>query len=170
MTIAFEIGCSLFDSSEYATSINSDSEIPSAGITSVTFIIPVVIVPVLSKATIWVRPACSSDAEVLKRIPDFAAIPFPTMIATGVARPSAHGQLITRTETARAIAYPKVSPTKIHAANVTSAIRITTGTKTPETLSAIFAIGAFVAEASLTMRIISESVVSSPTRVARQTM
>lgn len=43
---------------------------------------------------------------------------------------------------------------------------ITAGTNTPETLSAIFAIGAFVAEASLTILIICERVVSSPTLVA----
>ena len=52
--------------------------------------------------------------------------------------------------------------------NVTTAMQMTVGTNTPETLSAIFAIGAFVAAASLTMRIIWESVVSSPTRVASQ--
>ena len=43
---------------------------------------------------------------------------------------------------------------------------ITIGTNTPETLSATFAIGAFVAAASLTSRIICESAVSSPTRTA----
>ena len=50
---------------------------------------------------------------------------------------------------------------------VMTAIVMTTGTNTPETLSAIFAMGAFVAAASLTMRMICERVVSSPTRVAR---
>ena len=45
---------------------------------------------------------------------------------------------------------------------------ITAGTNTPETRSATFAMGAFVAAASLTMRMICESVVSSPTREARQ--
>ena len=49
---------------------------------------------------------------------------------------------------------------------VITAILITAGTKTPETLSAIFAIGAFVAAASLTILIIWERVVSSPTLVA----
>ena len=44
---------------------------------------------------------------------------------------------------------------------------MTTGTKTPDTLSAIFAMGAFVAAASDTILMIWESVVSSPTRVAR---
>ena len=43
---------------------------------------------------------------------------------------------------------------------------MTTGTNTPETLSATFAIGAFVAAASLTSRIICDSAVSSPTRDA----
>ena len=45
---------------------------------------------------------------------------------------------------------------------------MTTGTNTPDTLSASFAIGAFVAEASLTMRIILERAVSPPTWVALQ--
>ena len=43
---------------------------------------------------------------------------------------------------------------------------MTVGTKIPETRSAIFAIGALVAAASLTILMIWESVVSSPTRVA----
>ncbi len=51
---------------------------------------------------------------------------------------------------------------------VTAAMPITVGTNTPATLSAVLAMGAFVAAASLTMRMICESVVSSPTPVARQ--
>ena len=51
---------------------------------------------------------------------------------------------------------------------VTAAMPITVGTKTPATLSAVLAMGAFVAAASLTMRMICESAVSSPTPVARQ--
>lgn len=47
------------------------------------------------------------------------------------------------------------------------AIVITAGTNTPDTLSAIFAMSAFVAAASETICIICESVVSSPTLVAR---
>ncbi len=43
---------------------------------------------------------------------------------------------------------------------------MTTGTNTPDTLSATLAIGAFVAAASLTICIICERVVSSPTLVA----
>ena len=44
----------------------------------------------------------------------------------------------------------------------------TAGTKIPDTLSAIFAIGALVAAASLTILIIFERLVSSPIRVASQ--
>ena len=50
--------------------------------------------------------------------------------------------------------------------NTMTAITITAGTNTPETLSAILAIGAFVAAASLTICMIREKVVSSPTRLA----
>ena len=89
------------------------------------------------------------------------------MIATGVANPSAHGQLITSTEIPLASANPAVSPARSHPITVTTAIVITAGTNTPETLSAIFAIGAFVAAASDTICIICDKVVSSPTLVAR---
>ena len=103
----------------------------------------------------------------MKRMPCFAPTPFPTIIATGVASPRAHGQEITSTVTARSIANAAVSPAMSHTAAVTTAIPITTGTNTPDTLSAIFAIGAFVAAASLTICIILDSEVSFPTRVAR---
>ncbi len=89
------------------------------------------------------------------------------MIATGVASPSAHGQLITRTVIALAIANPISPPAISHPVNVMPAIIITVGTNIPDTLSAILAIGAFVDAASETVLIIFESVVSSPTRDAR---
>ena len=91
-------GCSLFASRSKAACRSSCSPMPSAGRISVTFGSPRVIVPVLSRATTWMRPASSRDSAVLNKIPFFAPIPFPTMIATGVASPSAQGQLITRTE------------------------------------------------------------------------
>ena len=103
-TIAFASGCSLFASSANARLNNSLSEIPSAGTISVTFGVPFVMVPVLSSATIWTFPVSSSETAVLNKIPFFAPSPFPTMIATGVASPSAHGQLMTRTEMPRASA------------------------------------------------------------------
>ena len=90
------------------------------------------------------------------------------MIATGVASPSAHGQLITRTEIPLASANPTVCPAISQTMIVIAAIAMTAGTNTPDTRSAIFAIGAFVAAASLTIWMIWESVVSSPTLVASQ--
>ena len=64
---------------------------------SVTFGSPLVIVPVLSRAAIFIFPVSSSEAAVLKRMPFFAPTPLPTMTATGVASPKAHGQLMTST-------------------------------------------------------------------------
>ena len=95
-------------------------------------------------------------------------MPLPTIIATGVASPRAHGQLMTRTLIARASAKLNGRPEISHATPATKAIAITVGTNTLDTLSAIFAIGAFVAEAFSTISIIWLSVVSSPTRVASQ--
>ena len=125
-------------------------------------------VPVLSTATIFVFPVCSSAVAFLKRIPFDAPLPEPAIIATGVARPRAHGQLITSTEIPRANENPTVSPTRSHTVMVTNAIARTMGTNTPETLSAILAMGAFVAAASVTAFIIPASAVSVPTFVARQ--
>ena len=88
------------------------------------------------------------------------------MIATGVARPKAHGQEITSTEIALASANAHVSPAISHPIIVINAVMMTKGTKYPDTVSAIRAIGAFVAAASLTILIIWESVVSSPILVA----
>ena len=76
------------------------------------------------------------------------------MIATGVASPSAQGQLITRTEIPLASANPTLSPANIHTTNVIAAITMTAGTKIPDTRSATFAMGALVAAASLTIWII----------------
>ena len=101
-------------------------------------------------------------------MPFLAPTPLATIIATGVARPSAHGQLITSTDIARARAKPAPRPAASHMISVKTAIPITTGTNIPETLSAILAIGALVAAASLTILIIWARVVSSPTLSALQ--
>ena len=78
-------------------------------------------------------------------------MPLPTIIATGVARPRAQGQEMTRTEmplaSANAIPFPARSQMMV----VTTAMAMTAGTNTPETRSAILAIGALVAAASLTI-------------------
>ncbi len=164
---AFARGCSLFFSRAQASRKRASSVNPGAGRISVTLGSPLVIVPVLSRATISIFPVSSRDTAFLKRMPFLAPIPFPTMMATGVANPRAQGQLITRTEIPRARAKPKLSPAISHTRAVTAATAITAGTKMPDTLSATLAIGALVAAASLTMRMIWERVVSSPTFVAR---
>ena len=159
-------GCSLFFSSAAARVSSSSLVTPSAGSTSVTTGSPLVMVPVLSSATICTRPAISSEAAVLNSTPCFAPMPLPTMMATGVARPSAQGQLITSTEMARPSAWPTSGSISIQTTKVMTAMEITAGTKMPLTRSATLAMGAFVAAASDTMRMIWLSVVSSPTRVA----
>ena len=177
---ALERGCSLFDSSAPAilsntvSSLSVSDDIPAGrdvpslniGMISVTTGVPFVMVPVLSNTTMSALPVCSSDTAVLNSIPFLAPTPFPTIIATGVASPRAHGQLMTSTEMALATANPAVCPMTIHMIKVNTAIPMTTGTNTPDTLSAILAMGALVDAASFTIRIICESVVSSPTLTA----
>ena len=112
---------------------------------------PWVMVPVLSRATICVFPVSSRDMAVLNKMPFLAPSPLPTMMATGVARPRAQGQLITSTDIPLARENPAPCPASSHAAVVIRAIRMTTGTNIPDTLSATLAIGALVAAASLTI-------------------
>ena len=146
--------------------INFSASIFTATI-SVTTGLPWVIVPVLSNTTVFTLWAISSASPDLIRMPFSAPLPVPTIIATGVARPSAQGQEITRTVMPQDRANSNVAfKRKYHTRKVTAAIPITTGTNTPAILSAIWAIGAFDALASSTRRIIWENVVSSPTFVA----
>ena len=84
-------------------------------------------------------------------MPFFAPMPFPTIIATGVASPNAHGQLMTSTEIPLASANPILCPASSHTTIVITAIVMTAGTNTPDTRSATLAIGALVAAASLTI-------------------
>ena len=140
--------------------------ISEAVIISVTLGFPSVIVPVLSSATTLIFPVFSKACEVLNKIPFLAPIPFPTMIATGVARPRAHGHEITSTVIAFSSAKKISFPLKIQAAITITDISITAGTNIPDTISAILAIGALVAAASLTICMIFENVVSSPTLAA----
>ena len=152
--IAFARGCSLFFSNAQATRSSSSSSTPSAGRMSVTFGSPPVMVPVLSSTTISVLPVSSRETAVLNRIPFFAPMPLPTMIATGVASPKAQGQLMTSTEIPLAKANPMSFPASSQMTVVITATVITVGTNTPETRSATLAMGALVAAASLTIRMI----------------
>ncbi len=87
-------------------------------------------------------------------MPFSAPFPVPTIIATGVARPKAQGQLITSTLIAQLNANSKLSPHSSQKIQVARAINITAGTNTPAILSAIRAIGALLLLASSTNRII----------------
>ena len=92
-------------------------------------------------------------------MPFSAPSPVPTMIAVGVARPMAHGQAMTSTATILISARVKASTLDpiAGAGTITSqvkkviaAIRITAGTKMPDTWSASFWIGALLPCASST--------------------
>ena len=96
---------------------------------------PTVSVPVLSNATTLTPCATSSASASLIKMPRFAAAPVPTMIAVGVARPSAQGQAITSTATAFKMARSQSPLIATQPSKVTSAITMTTGTNTALTRS-----------------------------------
>ena len=109
------------------------------------------IVPVLSNTTVWILCVVSKAAPLLIKTPFSAPLPVPTMIAVGVAKPSAHGQAITSTEIV--IVRAKIHdswPKKYHNKPESTAKTMTIGTKTPEILSANLAIGALEPCASST--------------------
>ena len=142
-TIASPRGCSDATSRLAARRMRASASVESAVTTSVTTGVPFVIVPVLSKTTIFTWLASSNASPLLRRIPFSAPLPVPTMIAVGVASPNAHGQAMTRTEMVIVRANTHDScPRKYQASPETRAKTITIGTNTPETLSASLAIGA----------------------------
>mmetsp|Transcript_4388 Transcript_4388/g.14184 ORF Transcript_4388/g.14184 Transcript_4388/m.14184 type:complete len:350 (-) Transcript_4388:1009-2058(-) len=101
VTIARPTGCSLPSSHEAATASSSSAEArapPSASSCAVTVGLPWVMVPVLSNTTALTWCARSMASPPLMRMPLSAPTPVPTMTAVGVARPSAQGQAMTRTE------------------------------------------------------------------------
>ena len=118
------------------------------------------------------RRACSIAPALRNRIPARAARPVPTRIAVGVARPSAQGQAMMSTDANATVAKRArgSGPTTYQATHVTTAIPITTGTKTPEMRSASFWIGGLEACACSTSRAIWASAVWLPTAVAAMSM
>ena len=66
-------------------------------------------------------------------MPFFAPRPLPTMMATGVASPSAQGQEMTSTEMPRARAKENSLPSSSQTARVITATEMTAGTNTPLT-------------------------------------
>ena len=113
--------------------------------------------PVLSKTATSASFKISKISGFLIKIPAFAAFEIAQTIAIGVARPSAHGQEMISTQIAADAAYESRPSSAIHAIKLTSAIKITAGTKIFEILSAKRAIGIFLLPASFSRFLISAS-------------
>ena len=113
------------------------------------------------------RLSSSIACAFLKKAPCRAASVLPIVTATGVASPSEHGQEITKTQTALTKENSTERPKEIHTTNVTSATKITKGTKTELTRSATRSIGAFVSETASTSERIFENLVCPPARTTR---
>ncbi|MCG3190267.1 MAG: hypothetical protein LKCHEGNO_02925 [Burkholderiaceae bacterium] len=96
-----------------------------------------------------------------------AAVPVPTMIAAGVARPSAHGHAITSTDTAWIRPSPQAPVARPQPSQVTAATASTAGTNTALTRSTRRWIGALCACADSTSRTMRASVDSAPSALAR---
>ncbi len=112
-------------------------------------------------------PTFSNDSAFLYKTPSLAPFPLPTIMATGVASPKAHGHDTTSTETAWVNDKAKSLLIISQIVSTINEITMISGTKILATLSASFAIGALVTETFLTRSIILLKVVSSPTLVAR---
>ena len=99
---------------------------------------PSVNVPVLSTTSVSTRARSSSASAFLISTPACAPRPVPTMIAIGVASPSAHGQAMISTATAltSACASRGSGPQSDHPANATAATPTTAGTNHSATRSA----------------------------------
>ena len=158
-------GCSLPDCKLAAARSAAASSTPGAGTSASSFGWPSVSVPVLSKATVSTLCATSSASASLMRMPNFAATPVPAMMAVGVASPSAHGQAMTSTATARMMAPSVPRPASHQPTKVSSAMPITTGTNTALTWSTNRCTGAFTACASCTRRMMCASTLSLPAAV-----
>ena len=97
LRIACANGCSENFSTAAAVASSLASLTPAAATISTTSGCPRVNVPVLSKTTTVSLVAFSSAAAFLNRMPFVAPSPVPTMMAIGVANPSASGHAITNT-------------------------------------------------------------------------
>ncbi len=169
-TIAAPSGCSLTDSTEAASRSISSAAIGPTASTSVSVGTPRVMVPVLSRTIVSSLCAISRLSPVFTSTPSSAPFPVPTMIAVGVASPSAHGQAMMSTETKLTSASANRTSggdATNQTTKVTTAIAMTTGVKIPEMTSARRAIGGFDPCASCTSLTICWSAVSRPTLVAR---
>ena len=121
LTMAWASGCSEARSTPAASRSSSSASKPVTGPMWVTEGRPSVRVPVLSTTRVLTFSIRSSASAFLMRTPICAPRPTPTMMETGVASPSAHGQAMMRTATAttRACASRGSGPTSAHTANAT---------------------------------------------------
>ena len=138
--------------------MDSASESRSSGstpkdLTSVTTGRPSVTVPVLSRITLVTLCRFSSASADWNSTPFFAPTPVPTMMATGVASPSAHGHEMTSTAIARVSAKLGVSPYTSQMIAVSSAMPSRRHEHTCNLIASL-AIGALDAPASSTKRMI----------------
>ena len=124
--------------------------------------------PVLSNTTVSRVTACSRAIAFLNRIPRLAPRPVPTMIAVGVARPSASGQVITTTliaNSSESLTSRPINPAQIKNVNVPAMIATSTSQKAARSASRWA--GALEFCASCTSLTICASAVSEPTATAR---
>ncbi len=142
------------------------SSMPSVR-TSVTSGSPLVSVPVLSMTTVSMRADASRAAAFLTSTPRLAPRPVPTMIAVGVARPSASGQVITTTVMAKSSAVSTPAPDQSQTRKVPTPPTRATSTSQKAARSASRCPGALEFCASWTRATIWASAVSEPTLVAR---
>lgn len=116
----------------------------------------------MSKTIVFIFEAFSNISLFFTNIPLLAHIPSLIIIASGVASPKLQGHATTSIVTNVIMLFPIPKPNIICNINVITAIIMTIGTKYPDILSAIFAIGAFVLLASITSLTISDTVDSFP--------
>ena len=160
------MACSEPDSTAAASARTCSDCQPSATVTAVTARCPVVRVPVLSNTTVSTLRMASRARYPLRKMPSCAPRPEATIIAVGVARPSAQGHAITSTASAAEKALSAPPPASSHPAAVRAAITNTAGTNTPEIRSARRWASAFCDWASSTRRTIAAKWVSEPTAAA----
>src|SRR5829696_2109777 len=168
LTIACASGCSLSRSAAATSRSTSSSSPPSMVAIATTSGSPRVSVPVLSSTTVSSDAVCSRPSACLNRMPRCAPRPVPTMIAVGVASPSASGQVMTTTVMANSNASWTSRPnTKYQSANVSAPPTSATSTSQNAARSASRWPGALEFCASWTSLTICASAVSDPTAFAR---
>ena len=128
---------------------------------------PLVSVPVLSITTVSMRAAVSNAVAFLNSTPRSAPSPVPTMIAVGVARPNASGQVMTTTVIANSNAVCTPAPAASHTTKVTVPPIRATRTSQNAARSANRWPGALEFCACWTRATICARAVSAPTLVAR---